>query len=98
MILEFAYRLFLYLAYALTCKAESLTDLFQSHLLASDTEERLDDISFASLLSPELTTICQPIKEMAEKAVELVVNNELPGMTSGKFIFPVALAARQTTK
>ena len=57
-----------------------------------------DDISFASLLSPELTTICQPIKEMAEKAVELVVNNELTGMTGGKFIFPVALAARQTTK
>ena len=57
-----------------------------------------DDISFASLLSPELTTICQPIKEMAEKAVELVVNNALTGMTGGKFIFPVALAARQTTK
>ena len=57
-----------------------------------------DDISFASLLSPELTTICQPIKEMAKKAVELVVNNELTGMTGGKFIFPVALAARQTTK
>ena len=57
-----------------------------------------DDISFASLLSPELTTICQPIKEMAEKAVELVVNNELTGMTGGKFIFPDALAARQTTK
>ena len=57
-----------------------------------------DDISFATLLSPELTTICQPVKEMAEKAVELIVNNKLTGMTGGKFIFPVALAARQTTK
>lgn len=57
-----------------------------------------DDISFASLLSPELTTICQPIKEMAEKAVELIVNDELTGMTGGKFVFPVALVARQTTK
>ena len=57
-----------------------------------------DDISFASLLSPELTTICQPLKEMAEKAVELIVNNELTGMTGGKFVFPVALVARQTTK
>jgi DNA-binding LacI/PurR family transcriptional regulator len=57
-----------------------------------------DDISFASLLSPELTTICQPIREMAEKAVELISNNELTGMTGGKFVFPVALAARQTTK
>ena len=27
-----------------------------------------DDISFSKLLSPELTTIIQPIKEMAEKA------------------------------
>ena len=57
-----------------------------------------DDISFATLLSPELTTISQPVKEMAEKAVELIVNNELTGMTGGKFIFPVALVARQTTK
>ena len=57
-----------------------------------------DDISFASLLSPELTTICQPVKEMAEKAVELIVNNELTDMTGGKFVFPVSLAARQTTK
>jgi len=57
-----------------------------------------DDISFATLLSPELTTINQPIREMAEKAVELIVNNELTGMTGGKFVFPVSLAARQTTK
>ena len=57
-----------------------------------------DDISFASLLSPELTTISQPVKEMAKKAVELIVNNELTGMTGGKFIFPVTLVARQTTK
>jgi DNA-binding LacI/PurR family transcriptional regulator len=57
-----------------------------------------DDISFATLLSPELTTISQPVKEMAEKAVELIVNNELTGMTGGKFIFPVTLVTRQTTK
>lgn len=36
-----------------------------------------DDISFATLLSPELTTISQPIQEMAEKAAELIVNKEL---------------------
>ena len=63
----------------------------------SSTNARFDDITFASLLSPELTTICQPIKEMVEKAVELIVNNELTGMTGGKFIFPVSLVARQTT-
>ena len=57
-----------------------------------------DGILFTSLLSPELTTICQPVKEMAEKAVELIASNELTGMTGGKFIFPVSLVARQTTK
>lgn len=57
-----------------------------------------DDISFAALLSPELTTISQPIKEMAEKAVELIISNELTGMTGGKFVFPVTLVKRQTTK
>ena len=57
-----------------------------------------DDISFSTLLSPELTTVSQPIQEMAEKAVELIVNNELTGMTGGKFVFPVTLVARQTTK
>ena len=57
-----------------------------------------DDISFAALLSPELTTISQPIREMAEKAVELIISNELTGMTGGKFVFPVTLVKRQTTK
>lgn len=56
-----------------------------------------DDISFATLLSPELTTVSQPVKEMAEKAVELIVNNELSGMTGGNFVFPVSLVVRQTT-
>ena len=57
-----------------------------------------DDISFDTLLSPELTTICQPVKEMAEKAVELIVNNELAELADNKFVFPVSLSARQTTK
>lgn len=57
-----------------------------------------DDISFTTLLSPELTTIRQPVRQMAEKAVELIVNNELTSMTGGKFVFPVSLVVRQTTK
>ena len=57
-----------------------------------------DDISFSKLLSPELTTIIQPIKEMAEKAVKLIANNELTELSGKKFIFPVSLIARQTTK
>lgn len=57
-----------------------------------------DDISFASLLSPELTTIRQPVRDMAQKAVELIANHELTGMTGGKFVFPVSLVVRETTK
>ena len=57
-----------------------------------------DDISFSTLISPELTTVNQPIQEMVKKAVELIVNNEINGMTGGKFVFPVTLVPRQTTK
>lgn len=57
-----------------------------------------DDISFSALLTPGLTTISQPIQEMAEKAVELIVNKELTGSTGEKFVFPVSLVIRQTTK
>ena len=57
-----------------------------------------DDISFSTLISPELTTVNQPIQEMVKKAVELIVNNEINGMTGGKFVFPVTLIPRQTTK
>lgn len=56
-----------------------------------------DDISFAGLVSPGLTTVKQPIKEMAEKAIELIVYDKLAGMKGGKFIFPVKLVTRQTT-
>ena len=57
-----------------------------------------DDISFATLLSPELTTIRQPVKEMVEKAIKLIANQELSEMSSAKFVFPVSLIPRQTTK
>lgn len=57
-----------------------------------------DDISFSTLLTPELTTISQPIKNMAEKAVELIVNNEFSDKTGEKIVFPVSLVERQTTK
>ena len=44
--LETADRLLLDLAHTLTGKAEALADLFESHLLAADAEERLDDFAF----------------------------------------------------
>ena len=37
----------------------------------------LDDIDFAALCSPTLTTVRQPIREMAEKAIEIVKENQI---------------------
>ena len=37
-------------------------------------------------------------KDLAARPVERIVKNEYTGMTGGKFVFPVALVQRQTTK
>ena len=60
-----------------------------------------DDIHLSTLMSPELTTIGQPIREMAEKAVELIIdktNNENNEKKGERFVFPVTLRRRETTK
>ena len=74
--------------------------LHERHIAVPDQVQLIgfDDISLASLMTPELTTVSQPVEEMARKAVELIANNELTSMTGGKFVFPVSLVARQTTK
>ncbi len=55
-----------------------------------------DDIHLTRLVSPELTTIHQPITEMANRAVELLTdeNREHPDMPE---VFPVSLIKRETT-
>lgn len=57
-----------------------------------------DDISFSSLISPELTTIHQPIEEMARSAVELIIEQKNPDKRGACVVFPVSLSERQTTK
>ena len=58
-----------------------------------------DDIRLARLISPELTTIAQPIYKMAEQAVHCVLQaqNEEFRMKE-PVIFPVELVVRETTK
>lgn len=56
-----------------------------------------DDISFSSLISPELTTIHQPLQDMAEKAIELIAENKLTKEKGINFVFPVSLIIRETT-
>jgi len=57
-----------------------------------------DDIHLATLMSPELTTIRQPIREMANKAVELIIDKEQTEKKGERFVFPVTIVERETTK
>lgn len=57
-----------------------------------------DDIRLSSLLSPELTTIHQPIEEMGRKAISLICAQEEMEKTGERFVFPVELIVRETTR
>ena len=54
-----------------------------------------DDIHMTSLMTPELTTVHQPISEMAEAAVRYLVEEE--SRPEAPVIFPVSLVIRETT-
>lgn len=57
-----------------------------------------DDIALASLITPELTTIRQPIEEMARMAAEMILEQKAPEKKGECFIFPVSLVVRETTR
>ena len=54
-----------------------------------------DDINIASLMMPSITTINQPIDEMGELAVELIIK-QIETKSAYKNIFPVTLVKRET--
>lgn len=56
-----------------------------------------DDVLLASLTTPQLTTIHQPIKEMAEMAVNLLHNAVNGKMVAKRTVLPVALVEREST-
>jgi DNA-binding LacI/PurR family transcriptional regulator len=56
-----------------------------------------DDIDLSSLMSPELTTVRQPLREMAEKAMELIVRRQEGENEEKEYIFPTTLIKRETT-
>ena len=56
-----------------------------------------DDIRLAALMTPELTTIAQPIEKIGKKAAELIIHNE-GGHSQKEFIFETKLIQRSTTK
>ena len=57
-----------------------------------------DDIRLSSLVLPELTTIHQPIEEMAQLAVRLILEQKYPKKEGECIVLPVSLIVRQTTK
>ena len=56
-----------------------------------------DDIHFARLISPELTTIHQPLEKMAAAAVQRLVGPQTEEGQETTEIFPVTLMIRETT-
>lgn len=57
-----------------------------------------DGIFLADLLTPELTTIAQPIEEIGRKAAELIIHKEEHDTEENEFILPAKLIIRETTK
>ena len=57
-----------------------------------------DDIAFSSLMSPELSTIHQPVDELAKLAMDLVLCQEEGTVKGGRHVLSVSLVPRETTK
>ncbi|SHF29914.1 transcriptional regulator, LacI family [Caldanaerobius fijiensis DSM 17918] len=56
-----------------------------------------DDIELAALIVPPLTTIRQPIKEIAKKAIELILDQVDGKKVATENILPITLIERETT-
>lgn len=74
--------------------------LHKNHISVPDQVQIIgfDDIFLSTLLTPELTTITQPIKAIGTKAAELIIHSDVQEMNMEKYIFPVSLVERETTK
>ena len=57
-----------------------------------------DDIHLSTLVTPELTTIRQPISDMGRRAVEIILNESTLPKVGKRQVFPVSLVPRETTK
>ena len=56
-----------------------------------------DDVHLSSLISPELTTIHQPIEEMGRKAISIICDPDGLEKRGKQLVFPVHLIERETT-
>lgn len=56
-----------------------------------------DDVNVAALTTPGITTVRQPVKEMAEAAVDMTVRAVEGKMVPARSVFPVSLVVREST-
>ena len=56
-----------------------------------------DDVNIASLTTPRISTIHQPIKEMAKMSIELLIRASEGELVASRTTLPVTLVKRETT-
>ncbi|WP_312426431.1 LacI family DNA-binding transcriptional regulator [Lacrimispora sp.] len=57
-----------------------------------------DDVALSTLTTPQISTIHQPTKEMAEMAVESLIKSSGQETVPNKIVLPVSLVKRQSTR
>jgi len=80
--------------------AISIYKVFKKHNISVPEQVQLigfDDIEIASIMTPELTTIRQGVKNIGKKAAELIIFDSNKEMEENNYIFPVKLIERETT-
>ena len=81
--------------------ALSAYKILHKHQIAVPDQVQLigfDGIVLSSLMTPELTTIAQPIEEIGTKAAELIIHSGAQDMDMQKYMYPVSLVERETTR
>lgn len=80
--------------------AISIYKIFTKAGIAIPKEVQLigfDNIELSSLMTPELTTVAQPIGEMGKKAIQMIIQEDTCKEQKKEFTFPVTLIPRETT-
>jgi LacI family transcriptional regulator len=77
-----------------------IKELHKRRMSASDDMSviGMDDVSLASMMTPALTTIKQPFKEISQKTVNMVIRQKEDNIVSDKkIVLEASLVIRETT-
>lgn len=74
--------------------------LYSKHIRVPEQVQIIgfDDILWSRLFTPELTTIRQPIRQMAIRAMELLIDMKNTKERGREIVYPVELTVRETTR